>query len=445
MKDQMQKIINTSLELIKSKNYKGLINVYSEVNKTASFSLGKIDELTEGEKGSVGIKVMDSEGRVSTSVTNILTEEGILDATKKCCNLVDYSEPEEYNDISDDMENNFNNNAFDLETKDTPIEVIMEKAKNLEESIKSLDPRIKYVRKSSVSTNCSKLTFGNTNGVFKTREYTMATGQTSLSAVDGEESSMGFGFDIQRKIKDINIDKIAKDAVDYAVGGLNASIMKSGRYDVILSPFVAANLSSVLITPLSGENVCKGKSFFKDKIGEKVANENLSLLHDPMNLDFPIISPFDNEGTTTKKFYFIQDGILKTYANNIYSAKKLNEKPTGNGFASSDRPLPSVSCLNMYFEPNSNKEEIMNRNEALYITNAMGLHTVDPISGRFSIQISGRVVRDGKFKESFRGMTMAGTVQELLENILLVGDDFKSMGPVSGSTTFIKDMSVGGK
>ena len=38
----------------------------------------------------------------------------------------------------------------------------------------------------------------------------------------------------------------------------------------------------------------------------------------------------------------------------------------------------------------------------------MGLHTADPISGRFSVQISGRVIENGEFVGSFRGMTLAG-------------------------------------
>ena len=75
----------------------------------------------------------------------------------------------------------------------------------------------------------------------------------------------------------------------------------------------------------------------------------------------------------------------------------------------------------------------------------MGLHTADPISGRFSIQISGQVVENGQFTKSFRGMTMAGTLQEMLENIVMVGSDFKYMGSVAGSTTLIKNMSIGGK
>lgn len=441
----MKDIIQKSLEYIKSKKLKGIINVFVENEKNVSFSLGKIDELTEGEKGNAGIKVIDNEGRVATSVTNIITEQGLLEASEKCCELVKYSEPDEFNDISNQKEYELIDWAYDIDTENTTIDKIMEMAKQLEDKAKSLDDRIKFVRKSNVSSSISKLYFANTNNIFKKAHYSNASAVISLSAVEGEESSMGFGFELKQSIRLIDIDLIAKEAVDNAIGGLKAKILNSGRKDIILSPFVTAQLLSVLMTPLSGENVCKGKSFLKDKIGEKIANEKVNLIHDPMSGSAPIVSSFDNEGINTKRFSFIENGVLKTYANNIYSANALKTEPTGNAFASPTNPLPSLGSLNMHLVSNSTRNRILNSGEALYVTNAMGLHTVDPISGRFSIQISGRVVREGNLEESFRGMTMAGTVQEMLNNIDLIASDFKYIGYVSGSTTLIKDMSVGGK
>ncbi|HOB16357.1 MAG TPA: metallopeptidase TldD-related protein, partial [Defluviitoga sp.] len=129
----------------------------------------------------------------------------------------------------------------------------------------------------------------------------------------------------------------------------------------------------------------------------------------------------------------------------IYSANKFNTKPTGNSFAFADNPIPSIGTINMHLISNKTRKEIMNIPNALYVTNIMGLHTADPISGRFSVQISGRVIKDGEFVGSFRGMTLAGTLQELLTNLESVGSDFKYLGTVAGSTTLIRDLSVGGK
>jgi PmbA protein len=204
-------------------------------------------------------------------------------------------------------------------------------------------------------------------------------------------------------------------------------------------------LISTLTTPLSGENVYKGKSFLKDRLGEKVANNVVNLIHDPMNGSAPLIASFDNEGTNTSRFNIIENGVLKSYLHSIYSANKFNTKPTGNSFAYIESPNPSIGTINMHLISNKTRKEIINVPKALYVTNIMGLHTADPISGRFSVQISGRVIENGEFVGSFRGMTLAGTLQELLNNLESVGSDFKYFGNVAGSTTLIRNLSVGGK
>ncbi|MPN53979.1 Metalloprotease PmbA [bioreactor metagenome] len=166
-----------------------------------------------------------------------------------------------------------------------------------------------------------------------------------------------------------------------------------------------------------------------------------------MNGSAPYVSSFDAEGTNTKKFDFIRNGVLMTYAHNLYSAEKMDCKPTGIAFASLGGN-PSIGTINMHLLSTNTRNDILSgykSEKALYITQVMGLHTADPISGRFSIQISGQVVENGQFTKSFRGMTMAGTLQEMLENIVMVGSDFKYMGSVAGSTTLIKNMSIGGK
>jgi PmbA protein len=441
----MRDILNKALSLIKESNHEGQINVFMENIKTCSFTSGKINELTEGNTASVGIKIIDKEGKTANSVTNIITEDGILDAVKKCLSLVKYCEPEENNGISNEKDFINLDWTYDQDTENVSLDTIMEMAKSLEEKARAIDKRIQFVRNSKIETKSNNIIFANTNDVFKEGKYTLAMAQISLSAVEEGKSSMGFEFDINRSYKLIDLDKVAKNVAKRAISGLNAVILNSGRYDIILSPYVSASLLGVMGMALSGENVCKGKSFLKDKIDTKIANENVTLVNDPINKTSPSAASFDNEGINTKEFSFIEKGVLKTYAHNIYSANKLNTKPTGNAFASSGNPIPSINAINMHMTPNSSLDEVMNSGKTLYINNVMGLHTADPISGRFSIQISGQVVENGEFKESFRGMTMAGTALELMENIEKIADDFKSMGSTSGSTMLIKNMSVGGK
>jgi len=445
MMNNIQQILEKALLLIKNNDCKGQINVFSVENKNASFSIGKLEQLSEGEQGSVGIKIISKEGKIATSSTNILSEKGINQAVEKAIQMVKYTEPDDANNVSDQEEFTYIDWAFDVDTKNMSLNEVMELAQNLEQRAKKSDPRIKFVRGASYETSLTRIYFANTNGLYKNALFTNAGASISLAAIDDQNSAMGFDFEVAQSARLIEIDRIVRNSVDLAISGLSAEVLRSGRYDIILSPVAAGMLISTLTTPLSGENVYKGKSFLKDRLGEKVANNVVNLIHDPMNGSAPLIASFDNEGTNTSRFNIIENGVLKSYLHSIYSANKFNTKPTGNSFAFADNPIPSIGTINMHLISNKTRKEIMNIPNALYVTNIMGLHTADPISGRFSVQISGRVIKDGEFVGSFRGMTLAGTLQELLTNLESVGSDFKYLGTVAGSTTLIRDLSVGGK
>lgn len=91
--------------------------------------------------------------------------------------------------------------------------------------------------------------------------FTNAAGSISLAAIEGEDSSFGFDYQISQSYRLIDIDRIVKDSVEMAVSGLKSEVLSSGRYDIVMSPFASSMFLETLITPLSGENVYKGKSF----------------------------------------------------------------------------------------------------------------------------------------------------------------------------------------
>ncbi|POZ91313.1 TldD/PmbA family protein [Petrotoga sp. SL27] len=441
----VKSVIEKSMKEIKNKGFKGQINVFSTESKNASFSNGKLEQLTEGEKGAVGIKVISPDGRTATASSNIFTEEGIMQAVEKAIEMIKYTEKDDANDISKDEEFTYIDWSFDTDTKDMDLHEVMNLAQELEKKAKSEDERIKFVRGAEYEVALTRIHFGNTNGLYKNALFTNAASSISLAAIEGEDSSFGFDYQISQSYRLIDIDRIVKDSVEMAVSGLKSEVLSSGRYDIVMSPFASSMFLETLITPLSGENVYKGKSFLKDKLGEKVANLSVTLLHDPMNGSAPIIASFDNEGTNTSRFNVIENGVLKGFLHNIYSAKKLGSKPTGNSFASVESPNPSIGTINLHFIANKTRKDILNVPKALYVTNIMGMHTTDPVSGRFSVQISGRLIENGEFVRSFRGMTLAGTLEELLNNLEYIGSDFKYLGPVAGSTMLIRDLSVGGR
>lgn len=132
----VKSVIEKSMKEIKNKGFKGQINVFSTESKNASFSNGKLEQLTEGEKGAVGIKVISPDGRTATASSNIFTEEGIMQAVEKAIEMIKYTEKDDANDISKDEEFTYIDWSFDTDTKDMDLHEVMNLAQELEKKQK---------------------------------------------------------------------------------------------------------------------------------------------------------------------------------------------------------------------------------------------------------------------------------------------------------------------
>jgi len=76
----------------------------------------------------------------------------------------------------------------------------------------------------------------------------------------------------------------------------------------------------------------------------------------------------------------------------------------------------------------------------------MGLHTINPISGDFSVGASGRAVRNGEPGAAVAGIGMAGNVRDLLNALVGVGDDVRLMASGNSvSTILLEGLSVSGE
>jgi len=137
---------------------------------------------------------------------------------------------------------------------------------------------------------------------------------------------------------------------------------------------------------------------------------------------------------------------LKSFMHNLYSAKRLNMEPTGNAIARSFKREPSIMPLNMRLEANSKREEVLQSvKKGIYVNHMMGVHTLDPVSGRFSVQISGFLIENGSFVKPVRGMALSGYLKDFLNGVDLIANDYVHYGIFSGSTTLVRGLSVGGK
>ena len=199
-------------------------------------------------------------------------------------------------------------------------------------------------------------------------------------------------------------------------------------------------------------------SVYAGRIGETVASEKVTVVDDAsMEGRFGYFA-YDDEGTKSQKTVLIENGVLKQYMTDIYYAKKLGLKPTGNGRRESYayKPIPRMS--NTYIAPGKDdpQEILSSTKKGLFVTR-MGGGQVNTTNGDFVFDVAeGYLIEDGEIGSLVRGATLIGNGPQVLKDIEMVGSDLGfSLGtcgkdgqgvPVADAqpTIKIKSLTVGG-
>jgi len=96
----------------------------------------------------------------------------------------------------------------------------------------------------------------------------------------------------------------------------------------------------------------------------------------------------------------------------------------------------------------SNADEILAQvGDGLYVQSVTGIHSgVNPVSGDFSVGAEGLMIEGGALGQPVREVTVASTLQRMLQSIVAIGGDVRWLpGTAAGQTLAIAEMSLSGE
>lgn len=288
----------------------------------------------------------------------------------------------------------------------------------------------------------------NSNGLNVERHSKYAFLVAEAVCIKDGQTKTGFDYIRVDQLKNANLDELAEQAVYDAVSTFGAESIPSGAYPVVLDKKVVSSLLGAYANIYSADAVLKNMSFLKDKVGEQVFGENITLLDDPLSLDAPSQVAFDDEGVATYTKTLVEKGVLKTYLHNLKTAAMMQVKSTGNGFKSGVSANVGILPSNMYLQAGDTSLEDMFEDieNGVYITGITGLHAgLNPISGAFNLQSSGFRIENGKKTTPVTLIILSGTLQDVLNNVKYVGNDFEFKRGVGAPSLMIKSMAISGK
>lgn len=323
----------------------------------------------------------------------------------------------------------------------------IERVMAMEREAFGVDPRVKRIRKASAGFSDSSTLIMNSRGAEVLTEATAVSASIEVVAEHQGESQAGWDYDVRRFYRELDIEQVGRRAARKALALLGACAIDSVKAPVILDPSVAEEFLSIMASGFSAESVQKKRSLFMGKLDAEVVSPLITVYDDGLRAGGLGTSPSDDELVPMKNKTVIDKGRLALYLYNTYAANKDGTVSTGNGIRGGFRGMPGVGVTNLYIAPGAQTQEEILRStpKGLLVTEIMGAHMANPISGDFSVGATGFWIEQGKKAYPVREITIAGNILDLMKNIDAVGSDLRFSGRIGCPTLRVKELSIGGK
>jgi PmbA protein len=409
---------------------------------------GEIESLSSAQSQGVGIRVI-ADGRQGFAYAATFDPEVLAETLAEARDNATFATPDEFLGLAEpDGVAVADLDLFSEALESFPTQRKVDLAIELERAVRAADPRISGIESAEYVDVMAEGAIVSTTGIRTFGRETACYVMTYAMAADGDETQTGFGFSVGREPGELDVTVAATDASERATRMLGAVKPPSERLRVVLDPWVTAQFLGILAFTLNGEAVIKGRSLFADRLGHDVASALVTLVDDPTDPRAFTATETDGEGLATRRNVLIEDGVLKLFVHNAYSARRAGTRSTGSAVRGGFKSTPGVGCMATSMLPGSasQAELVALVGDGLLVQDVAGLHSgVNPISGDFSTGAEGLRIRGGELAEPVREFTIASTLQKMLKDISAVGNDLQWLPmSASGVSLVIDEVTISG-
>jgi PmbA protein len=415
--------------------------------------MGEVETLKESGSRGLGLRVFLGR-RSGSASTSDLTAEGIRQLVEGALALAAVTEGDPFAGLPDAGEFGTVQDNLHLYYDDVyslgGAERI-EWARRAEAAAMSADPRITNSDGGSFDAATGRKALANSRGFvgsYRTSYAGVAAAPLAKDA-DGKMQRDGW-WSSARRLSDVESpESVGQEAARRTLRRLGARRVATQSVPIIFAPETARTLIGSVFEAASGDAIWRGASFLAGKLGETIAAPGLMIVDDntmllPTGVGAFGSSPFDDEGLPSQRTLVVENGVLRNYLLNTYTARKLGMKSTHNA-ARGLAGAPGVGCGNLYLEPGKvTPEEILGGVTAgLYVTSLMGFGT-NMVTGDYSRGATGLWIENGELTHAVEEVTVAGNLAEMLRNVTAIGNDLVFRGSVASPTLRVDGMTIAG-
>ncbi|BAW31787.1 MAG TPA: TldD/PmbA family protein [Methanothermobacter sp.] len=281
----------------------------------------------------------------------------------------------------------------------------------------------------------------NSNGVEAKYKSTGFATHISVNAKKGNFKSTAYESDASC-LMDLEPEKISKTACRIAKDSIGGERIETGDLSIILDYHAINGILETFTSAINADNVQRGRSYLADKIGETVTNPTMNIYDDGRLTGGLYSAPVDDEGTPSQCTPIVEDGILENFIYDIYTASKGKVESTGNGIRSSFSSIPSVSTTNIVLDF-KDKISFDDIKRGVLVTDVLGAHTANPISGDFSLEANNPFfIENGEIKYPIKKAMISGNIFNLLRDMVMVDSRIRQIGAFITPRILVKTLRV---
>jgi PmbA protein len=411
--------------------------------------LGQVETLKESGSRAIGVRVFFGQ-RAASTYSSDFSRAGLDRMLSSALELAKITSEDPFGGIPPAEQLGQIEGDLDLYHEDVyslPGPERIDYARRTEKAALDFDPRIKNSEGGSFDAATRHKVLANSHGFVGgySRSYCSVAAVPIAQTEDGG-MQRDYWFSVARMLKKLEApEKVGRIAAERTIRRLGARRVKTARVPVVFDPMVSTSILEHIFEGINGDSVYRGASFLAGKLGEKIAGDNVTVIDDGTIPGGFGTSPFDGEGIPTRRTVVIENGVLKSYLLNTYTAKKLGLQTTANasrGLAGT----PGIGPGNYFLQPGQKraKELIANIKEGLYVTEFLG-QGVNLVTGDYSRGASGLWISNGELGYPVEEITVAGNLKDLFFNISEIASDLEFRGSVAAPTIRVDGLTVGGE
>jgi len=411
--------------------------------------LGEVETLKESGSRGIGLRVFVGQ-RVASTSSSDFSPEGIEHLISGALALAQVTSEDPFAGLADTSEYgrlDYDLSLYHEDVYSLPTAERIDYARRCEAAAMSADTRIQNSDGGSFDAATGRKILANSRGFvgeYRSSYCSVLTSPIALSK--NGEMQRDYWYSSARTLAKLDPpESVGAEAARRTLRRLDARRVPTQRVPIVFSPEIARSLIGAIFEAANGDSIYRGASFFTGKLGEQVAAESVNVIDDGTIVGGFGSSPFDGEGLPTCRKVIVENGVLKTYLLNTYTARKLNLRSTANavrGLAGN----PGIGSGNLFLEPGHlSPEEILREiKSGLYVTELLG-QGINMVTGDYSRGASGVWIENGELIYPVQEITVAGNLKEIFRNITAIGNDLIFRGSVASPTLRIDGMTIAGE